>query len=114
MKIGLKIIAILAVIALIAGGIYLLVENTSIVSNIGRGERPEFTNGERPEMPEGGFPERGERPEGNHHNEASLTRGFSEIGQSLIKIGNITALVLGVQFLSKRAMRLGKPKTLPA
>lgn len=116
MKIGLKIIAILAVIALIAGGIYLLVENTSVLSSLpaeGGRERPEFGDGQMPDRPEPS--EIQGRPEGGRdHNEISLTRGLAEVGKTLVKVSLISVLVLGIQFLFKRAKRLGKPKTLPA
>ena len=112
MKTIFKIFTILTVIALLAGGIYLLIENTSIANNIGgHGERHEFAEGERPEMPEGGFSERGERSEGNHHhNEVSFTRGLAEMGKAIAKISIITLFVLGIQFIFNRLNRFKKPK----
>lgn len=110
MKTILKIFAILAVMILVAGGIYLLVENTSIISNSsGSGEHPELAAGERPEISEGN--KRGERGEGDHHSEASLTQGLAETGKVIAKIGLITTFVLGIQFLFNKFNILKKAKT---
>lgn len=113
MKTILKIFAILAVIALVAGGIYLLVENTSIVNNLlpsSGGARPEFDIGKMPTRSEAS--EMQGRPEGGHdHHEASLTGGLTQVGKTLIKVSLITAFVLGIQFFFKQAKRLRTPKT---
>ena len=101
MKTTLRIFAILVAVLLVAGGIYSLVENISIPSSIGGGsERPSRTQVVR--------------PEGDYHNEWSLTRGFFEVGQSLIKIGIITVLVLGIQFIFNKFNVLKKTKTAAA
>ena len=102
MKTTLRILIIFAITALVAGGIYLLVENTSIVRNLSAGpedRRTEFAEGERAGRPEGG-----ERSEGNHrHNQsASLSGGLAEMGTSLVKIGVITVIVLAIQFIFAR------------
>ena len=116
MKTILKIFAILAVISLVAGGIYLLVENTSIVNNLlpsGGGARPEFGDGQMPTRSEAS--EMQGRPEGGHdHHEASLTGGLAEVGKTLVKISIITAFVLGIQFLFKKVKGLRNSNTLPA
>ena len=110
MKTILKIFAILAVMILVAAGIYLLVENTSIVSNIsGSGEHSELAAGERSERPEGD--KRGERGQGDHHNEASITGGLTEMAKVIAKIGLITTFVLGIQFLFNKFNLLKKAKT---
>ena len=97
MKITLKFLAILAVVLMLAGGTYLLVEKTSIVSGIlpsGGGERPEFGSGEKPTR---GAPSESQgRPEGGH-DEVSFSKGMAGVGQSIIKIGIISLVVLFVQ-----------------
>ncbi len=92
MKTIYQILVILLVGALVAGALYLTVENTSLLSDAGAGEfgaRPEQgTDGEMPA-----------RPEGDHdHHEASLSRGLAGVGASLAKIGMITLIVLGIQW----------------
>lgn len=102
MNITLKIFVIVVITLLLAGGTYILVENTSVVSSLlpSGGERPEFTESEmpegRPEMVENG--ERPERPEGGGgHHEASFSQGMAGVGGSLAKIGIITLAVLLIQ-----------------
>jgi hypothetical protein len=90
----LRIIIILLVGTIVAGALYLTVENTSLFSNAGGfpDGAPEF--GERPEMPD----DMGERPEGDHdHHAASLSRGLTDIGVSLAKLTGITLVVLLIQ-----------------
>ncbi len=113
MKITLRILIIIAITALVAGGVYLLVENTSIASSLTSGhsgERPEAERSGKPEGDETGMG-RVELSEGDHdHGEsASFTRGLAQMGASLVKIGAITAFILAFQFIF---MRLRKKKTL--
>ena len=115
MKIFLRILAILLVIGLVGGGIYLLVEKSGLdlsgsnqfgpgapegfQPGEGGGDRPEF-NGENPMQmqPDEGF-ERGEgSPDGG--------RGFSalglvELGLQLMKVAVITVAVVLIQWLVK-------------
>lgn len=114
MKTIIRTLVILLVAVLVAGALYLVVENTSLLSSGGGfpegasefGERPEMPSGElgeRPEMPTG----EGERFEGGHddHNAASLSRGLSEVFASLVKIAGITVVVLAVQFVVKQMQK---------
>jgi hypothetical protein len=102
MNTTLKIFVILAVSLLLAGGTYLLIENTSISSNLlpSGGERLKLAEGEMPEgMPE--MSESGEMPEppegGGDHHAASFSQGMAGVGTSLTKIGVITLVVLLIQ-----------------
>ncbi len=82
---------------MLAGGIYLLVENTSAVDSLlpsGSGERPEMIEGEMPARPEGG----------DDHHAASFLQGMVGVGQSLAKIGVITLVI----FLVQKALDLVK------
>lgn len=115
MKIILRILAILLVIGLVGGGIYLLIEKSGLdlfgsnqfgtgapegfQPGEGGGEHPEF-NGENPmQMQPGDGFERGEGgPDGG--------RGFSaiglvELGLQFIKIAIITVAVVLIQWLVK-------------
>ena len=115
MKITLKILTLLFVGILLAGAFYLIVENTSLLSNLSTRPEgmPEFGEGERPPIPEGGFPERRGRSEGGHHNEsASLSRGLPQLGASLMKISIIAVIVLALQFLLTRFKKWKRKKVL--
>lgn len=92
MKTIFRILVILVVSVLVSGAVYLTVENTSLLSDGGASEISE-----RPEMPAVDMSELPERPEGDDHNAASMTRGLSEIGVSLAKLTGITIVVLLVQ-----------------
>lgn len=99
MKITLRILTILTITLLVAGGIYLLIENTSIASSLSTG--PES---ERSSRPKGGEMGSGERSEGDHdHNQrASLAGGLAEMSGSIAKLSVITTIVLAVQFILAR------------
>jgi len=97
MKTVLRIIVILLVGVLVSGALYLIVENTSLLSSVSGFPEGASEFGERPEMPVGDIDE---RPEGDlDHHAISISRGLSEIGVSLAKISGITFLVLLVQGL---------------
>lgn len=103
-----KICSIIAVALLVAGGVYLLVENTSALSNLDArsGERPEFSSGERSESSEGGIARGGDERRGRgNNNEASLIEGFGQVGKVVVQVGLITVLVLGMQFIFRRVRR---------
>lgn len=111
MKIFLRILVILLVGAFVASALYLMIENTSLLSDTAG--FPEGTSelGERPELPDSG--EIGTLPEGEHdHHAASLSRGLSEIGVALAKISGITLVVLLIQgILTWLKKRLPSPST---
>jgi len=91
MKTILRIFVILLVGALVAGGIYLIGQNSTLLSTTG--SAPGFDT--MPEIPTGDLSELPARPEGgDDHQAASLSRGLSEIGVSLAKLTGITLLVL--------------------
>lgn len=100
MKTMLRTLTILLVGVLVAGTLYLAVENTSLFSDAG--EFPEGVTDfeERPEMPLSDMDERPELIEGGQdHHAASLTQGLTEVGTSLAKITAITIIVLLIQGL---------------
>jgi len=101
MKTILRILVIVLVGVLVSSALYLIVENTSILSDAGGFPDSAAEFKARPEMPVG---ELGERPEGDNddHHVVSLSRGLSEIGVSLAKITGITLLVLSVEGLFVR------------
>jgi hypothetical protein len=110
MKTIFKIIAILVVASIVAGGIYLTVNNTSIASeSSGRGEPPAMTSADGQS-----FQPR-ERPDGGGEHEASLGRGLAGIGGTLVKITVITIIVLLVQkvfsLMGNRKMNFAVQKT---
>lgn len=91
MKTIFKILAILVVASIVAGGIYLAVNNTSIVAESNeRGEPPAMMSAD------GQTFQPMERPDGGGH-EASLGRGLAGAGGTLVKITVITIIVLLVQ-----------------
>lgn len=92
MKTVLKIIVILFVATLVAGGFYLVVENTSSAATEGR-SFPSMTNSDetRPERP-AGMPER----DGGEHS-ASLVGGLAGIFGTLIKLTIIIAIALIIE-----------------
>lgn len=92
MKTIFKILAILVVASIVAGGFYLAVNNTSIASESNeRGEPPAMmsANGQTFQPME--------RPDGGGEHEASLGRGLAGVGGTLVKITVITIIVLLVQ-----------------
>ncbi len=91
MKTILQILVILLVAAAVSGGVYALVENTSLMSSVGaeRGAPPQMTGADSQSMPA--------RPEGGEDHAASLSRGIGEVGFLLAKITGITVVILLVQ-----------------
>jgi hypothetical protein len=107
MKTIFKIIAILIVASIVAGGFYLAVNNTSIASESGeRGEPPAMagTDGESFQPME--------RPEGGGEHEASFTRGLAGLLTTIAKLTGITIIVLLVQkvfnFLGNRKINFAQ------
>lgn len=91
MKTIFRILAILAVASLVAGGIYLAGNNTSLaLESDGHGGPPSMIGADGQS-----FQPR-ERPDGGEH-EASLGRGLAGVGGTLAKITIITIVVLLVQ-----------------
>ena len=103
LKIILRLLLILAVFALVAGGIYLLVQNsgTSLLGSTqveggfhpGNGTRPEGGNFDKGQPPSGGEFERG--GEGGSFS----TRALSQLGVNFGKVAIITIAVILVQGL---------------
>jgi hypothetical protein len=97
-----KIIVILLVTAILAGGMYFLVQNSATLS------RPE---GERPALDSTtARPERFREHDGGH-NEASLGRGLVGVAGTLLKFSAITAVVLFIKnmlFNRSLAQQTGK------
>lgn len=92
MKTILKILVILLIAVAVSGGIYSLVENTSLLSSVeaGHGQPPQMTSTDGQSMPT--------RPEGgDDHDSASFSRGLGEVGVLLAKITGITVVILLVQ-----------------
>jgi hypothetical protein len=94
MKTILRILTILLIGALVSGGIYLILQNTTLASDVSGGpsldQMPATVDGELSQPPA--------RPEGDtDRNGASLERGLSEVLVSLAKLTGITVIVLLVQ-----------------
>jgi hypothetical protein len=96
MKTIFQILVILLVTAIVAGGVFSLVENTTLVSSddAGHGQPPVMFNEDRTsaqpmEHGKGGGDEHG----------MSFTRGMSELLVTLGKLGAITVIVLLFQSL---------------
>lgn len=105
MKTILRILVILLITVSVSGGIYTLVENTSLLSSVEaeRGAPSQMNAAENGNMPT--------RPEGGEdHHSASLSRGFGEVGTLLAKITGITIVILLIQ---KAIELLQKPKMKP-
>ncbi len=104
MKTILKIIVLLFIAALVAGGFYMVVENTSsTAATDGRSFPPmDNSDGTRPERPEGML----ER--GGHDNEhgASFLGGLAGVIGALIKLTIVIAIALvvekGINLLGKK------------
>ena len=108
MKTILRILVILLIAAAVSGGIYTLVENTSLLSSVEaeRGAPSQMTStGGTSTQPM-------QRPEGGEdHDAASLSRGIGEVGALLAKITGITVVIL----LAQKALGLlqkNKPVTV--
>ncbi|HMZ08631.1 MAG TPA: hypothetical protein PK078_13525 [Anaerolineales bacterium] len=94
MKTILPILVILLITAVVSGGIYALVENTSLLSS------SEAEHGVPPQMTsaDGTSFQPMERPDGgDDHDAASLSRGLGEVGVLLAKITGITLIILTIQ-----------------
>jgi hypothetical protein len=96
MKTILRIIVILFVASIVAGAFSLAVNNTSIASSGEGGQAPVMTdtNGQALQPME--------RPEGGDHDSGSITRGFSEVFGTVMKLSAITILIL----LAEKGMKL--------
>lgn len=92
MKTILKILAILMIAALVAGGFYLIANNTSLASDMDHeGSRPSMTDASGQTIQPTEHPERG-----NEHG-ASLARGSAGVAGTLVKLAVITIIVLLIQ-----------------
>lgn len=92
MKTILRILVILLIAVTVSGGIYALVENTSLISSAEaeRGAPSQMTGTDGQSMPT--------RPEGGEdHDAASFSRGLGEVGMLLAKITGITVVILLIQ-----------------
>jgi hypothetical protein len=102
MKTILRILTILLIGVLVAGGVYLIVQNTSIGSDAG--SAPSFD--QMPATATGNLSQPPAHSQGNFgHDEASLTRGLSEVLVSLAKLSGITIIVLLIQSVLARLLR---------
>lgn len=95
MKTLLQILVILLVTAIVAGGVFALVENDTLVSSVdaGRGQPPATLNADGTSAQPMGHGEGG----GEHG--ASFTRGMSGLLVTLGKLGAVTVIVLLFQSL---------------
>ena len=100
----LRILVILLIAGAVSGGIYALVENTSLISSAEaeRGAPSQMTSTDGQSMPT--------RPEGGEdHDSASFSRGLGEVGMLLAKITGITVIILliqkGIEFLQKPKLK---------
>jgi len=101
MKTILHLIVILLVAVIVAGSVYALVENTTLVSSTEseHGALPIMTNAD------GSTTQMMERPEGGGEHEASFTHGLSEVLVTLAKLTGITIVVLLIQSLVARVQK---------
>ena len=101
MKTILHLIVILLVAVIVAGGVYAIVENTTLVSSTEseHGALPIMTNAD------GSTTQMMERPEGGGEHEASFTHGLSEVLVTLAKLTSITIVVLLIQSLVARVQK---------
>lgn len=104
MKTIMRILVILLIAVAVSGGVYALVENTSLVSSAEaeRGAPPQMTGTDSESMPA--------RPEGGDEHSASFSRGLSEVGMVLAKLSVITIMILLIQ---KAVDLLRRPKLKP-
>lgn len=102
MKIILRILTILLIGALVSGGIYLIVQNTTTSSDMGNAPSMD----QLPATATGNLSQPSTRPESDFdHDSASLTRGLSEMGVSLAKLAGIVLTVLLIQSVLTRLPR---------
>ncbi|WKZ47103.1 MAG: hypothetical protein QY306_14920 [Anaerolineales bacterium] len=109
MKTIFKIIAILVVASIVAGGFYLAVNNTSLATESSeRGEPSALTNSDGQSFQPMG---RSEGSEGG----TSLARGLGGVMMTIVKLAVITVIVLAIQkafnLLGNRKMRLTLQET---
>ena len=97
MKIILKIIVILLVAAIVAGGFSLAVNSSSSVFSTENSGAPAMTSGNQPLA----------RPEGSDHDSGSITPGLAGVANTLMKLTGISILVLVLQ---KGFSQLGNQK----
>lgn len=81
---------------LVAGATYLIL-NDSSSSGMEAGERPSFDSSNAPADFSGEIPDRPTSGDRGHEG-SSVSRGFSDIAQNLIKISVITVVVVTLQF----------------
>lgn len=104
MKIIVRILIILSVVLVVSGAVYLVFENTDLVSASG-GPGEDFKG--QSQLNDGEASAVHERSgDGGDHNSFSLSRGVQELGASLVKIGGITLAVVIAQYLFNRLRRL--------
>ena len=103
MKTILRILVILMIAVAVSGGVYALVENTSLVSG------GEAEGGQPPQMTgtDGTSSQPMERHEGGGEHGASFTRGLSEV---LVTLGKLTAITAVIVLLQKGLDLLRKMK----
>ncbi len=103
MKTILRILVILMIAVAVSGGVYALVENTSLVSG------GEAEGGKPPQMTsaDGTSSQPMERHEGGDEHGASFTRGLSEV---LVTLGKLTAITAVIVLLQKGLGLLRKMK----
>ena len=101
MKTILHLIVILLVAVIVAGSVYALVENTTLVSSTEseHGTPPAMTNAD------GSTTQMMERHEGGGEHGASFARGLSEVLVTLAKLTGITVVVLLIQSLVARVQK---------
>ncbi len=101
MRTLLKVIAILLAAAIVAGGFWLVVNNTSL-ANTGPGEHRGGPGFNRPAVQEGftgqtpeGF--QGHGPGDGDRHEPSIGRSLAEVAGTLVKLTVVVVLVLSIQ-----------------
>jgi hypothetical protein len=101
MKTILRIVIILLVAALVAGGFSLGVNNTSIASDAGEGRQPPAMT-----SADGQSVQPMARPEGGDGDSASISRGLSGVLTTLAKLTGVSILVLVLQKAFGQIQRL--------
>lgn len=94
MKTILKILVILLVAGIVAGGIYAVVENTTLLSSILEEGRPPSAVQDTASQSSQPM----ERPEGDGEHSASLVRGLTSV---LITLAKLTVISIFVLFVPK-------------
>lgn len=103
MKTILRTLVILMIAIAVSGGVYALVENTSLVSgsDAEMGQPPQMTS------TDGTSIQPMERHEGGGEHSASFTRGLSEV---LVTLGKLTVITIVIVLLQKGSDLLRKMK----